>query len=211
MSSSELKDAVQRRGPALRLETLAFLVRYARGQSQDGVELLEAVMRQLLKRTRPIARSVGHRAIGSADWQDGRQHAFFSMLRDFEARYSDELTFWEVNFPHIFKRRCIDGLNAQRRKADRNAVSIEVVAEEAEALRTLAARPIDQLIMREILSILTPEEAIAARLAWFDGLPISGAGSVAEVMAVSRKTVHKYLARARTKVEVDSRFDEWTN
>ena len=211
LSSSEMMDAVQRRGTELRLETLAYLARHAYGLSRKGVELLDVVARQLVKQVRPIARSVRHPAIRTnQDWEDGTQYALFAMLRDFQGKPRDELTFWEVKVPYAFKKRCIDGLIAQRRKVDRTAASVEDLAENAEALQAPPLRPLDQLTVREVLSILSPEEGIAVRLAWFDGRPISGAGSVSELMGVTRKTVHQYLARARAKVQADPRYDEWT-
>lgn len=211
MSSSELINAVNRRGGELRLETLAYLARYAHGNSHHGVELLEAVIRPLLKRVRPIAMSVGTTAGKTTeDWEDGTQHAVFSMLRDFQSKPTEELTFWEVNLPYIFKRRCIDGVVSCRRKIDRSSVPLEGVTEDVEVLHARLAGPLDQLVVREILSILPPDEATAARLRWFDGFPVSGHGSVSELMNVSRKTVHDYLARAKAKVMEDPRFQAWT-
>ena len=211
MSSSELKDAAQGRGATLRLETLASLVRHAHGHGQDAVGLLEAAARHLLKRSRPIARSVSHRATRtSEDWEDGRQYAFHAMLRDFAAQEDDDgLTFWEINFAHIFKRRCIDGIIGQRRKVDRTAASVDQLSEEGVEFEFEPADPLDRLMQREILSILSPEEAVAARLRWFDRFPMNGEGSVPELMDVSRKTVYKYLTRAKAKVRADPRFDAW--
>lgn len=210
MDSSELKYAVQRRGANLCLETLAYLARHAHGQGQEGVDLLEAVSRHLVVLARPIARSVRHGSIRTdADWEDGTQFAFFAMLRDFETRPGEKLTFWEVNFRHIFKRRYVDGIVSLRRRVDRTSASVEQLAEEGTHFAWHPASPLDALTRRELLSILSPEEAIVAQLRWFDRLPMSGERSVPELMGVSRKTAYKYLRRAKAKVQADPRFDVW--
>lgn len=195
------------------LETLAYLVREAQNAGPAGTELLEGVLRQLSPRTRVIAKASARGWLTDDDWEDIGQEALVVMILGLAKAVGGELSPWETNFWNTFKCDCIDALRALRRKAAQRATSSEDLPQGPDRPELEATFPdsLDQLTKREILAILSPEEALAYSLVHFEGVQVKGGeGTVMGLMGKSREMIYKYLRSANAKIRADSRFKFWT-
>jgi predicted DNA-binding protein (UPF0251 family) len=132
------------------------------------------------------------------------------MIRDFRRTPPEELTYWEVTFRRRFRSRCIDELRKFLRKVDEESTSIQAMIGEEPEVEGAFLDPVDQATRREIMSILTRDEAVAVELAWFQRMQVSGGdGTVVGLMGKSRRTVYNCLASARAKIIADPRSPSW--
>lgn len=196
----------------MRLETLAYLIRRAQNGGPAETELLENVVRQLMPRVRVIAKTSAGGWLADDDWEDIGQEGLTTMVQGLAKADGEEPTYWEVNFWNAFKLDCIDALRALRTKVAREAKSFEDLpqGDDGPPFEALMKDPIDQLTKREILAILSPEEARAFALAYFEGLQVRGGeGTVMGLMGKSREMIYKHLRSAKAKIRADSRFESW--
>lgn len=214
LSVSELLEALRRRGPVLALETLAYLVRRAQNDGVGGTEVLEAALRQLSPRSRRIARASAKDWVADDDWKDIGQEALISMARGLADTADGALSPWEVNFWNTFKCDCIDALRVLRRKAAREMKSFQEFpgGDDSPALGSRPPHTLDRLTKREILAVLSPGEARAFALVYFEGIQVSGGeGTVMGLMGKSREMIYKHLRAAKAKISADPRFDSWVD
>ena len=199
---------VRREGSQLTLETLAHFVRIGGGGGDP--ELSDAAARHLLEGSRRIANSV-LRVLPSADRDDARGEVIRDMLMSLRNAVGEEPTYWEQRFGRAYKQRCIDAVRRRRTARDKATRSLEDAPEHhnlpdpTELAERVAVR-IDRHQLRAIIGELSDEQARAVTLRWSKDLPVSGPGSVAEIMGISREMVYRHLRNAYRLLKMKPRF-----
>ena len=199
---------MRRDGSRLSLESLAHFVR--KGGRDGDPELADAAARHLLHGSRRIANSV-LKVLPPADRDDARSEVILDMLRSLRNADGEEPTYWEQRFGHAYKQRCIDAVRRRRTLLKEATVSLEDAPDhhnhpdQTELADEVAIR-IDRHQLGEIIGELSDEQARAVTLRWYKDLPVSGPGSVAEIMGISRQMVYRHLRNAYRLLEMNPRF-----
>ena len=201
-------SAVRRDGSRLTLETLAHFVRM--GGRDGDPELSDAAARHLIHGSRRIANSV-LMVLPPADREDARGEVMLDMLMSLRNADGEEPTYWEQRFGRAYKQRCIDAVRRRRTELEKTTVSLEDAPEhhnqpDPTEVADEVAITIDRHQLREIVGELSDEQARAVTLRWYKDLPVSGAGSVAEIMGVSREMVSRHLRNAYRLLKMNPRF-----
>ena len=120
-------------------------------------------------------------------------------------------TYWEQRFGHAYKQRCIDAVRRRRTALEEATVSLEDAPEHHNRpnptdLANEVAIGLDRRQLREIIGELSDEQARAVTLRWYKGLPVSGPGSVTEIMGISRQMVYRHLRHAYQQLNMNPRF-----
>lgn len=117
----------------------------------------------------------------------------------------EEKPFWEVNFRHTFRAKCIDAGRPLYHRS-RRYVSIESVPNLTQgdpSIVILAQIGIERIL--EAISRLPPPEARVAMLHWVEKRPVDSPdpGSVARIVGLSPSHVHNLLRNARARLAGD--------
>lgn len=208
LDPTERRNVVRTEGSQLTLETLAHFVRI--GGSGGDPELSDAAARHLLEGSRRIANSV-LKVLPPADREDARAEVIRDMLMSLGNAAGEEPTFWEQRFGHAYKQRCIDAVRRRRTKMYMATVSLEDAPEHHNlpaptALAKQVHISIDRHQLQAIIGELSDEQARAVTLRWYRDLPVSGPGSVAEIMGISRQMVYQHLRNAYRLLKMKPRF-----
>ena len=208
LNPTDLRNGVRREGSQLTLETLAHFVRIGGGGGDP--ELSDAAARHLLEGSRRIANSV-LKVLRSTDREDARSEVIRDMLISLTKADGEGPTYWEQRFGHAYRQRCIDAVRRRRTGQEEATDSLEDAPEhhnrpDPTDLAAEVAIRIDRHQLKEIVAELSDEQARAVTLRWFKNLPVSGPGSVAEIMGISRQMVYRHLRNAYRVLKMNPRF-----